>query len=56
MIVLFCSLIQCYEFHSIPVGADKISRIGIQSGTRIPFVPPQVKIRLVSGHFNRFGE
>ena len=55
MRVLFCSLIQCYEFHSVPPGINGISCIGIQSRTKMPFVPPRVKIRPVSGYFGRSG-
>ena len=46
---------QCCIIRSVPAGTDGKSRTGMQTGTRQPHVPPQLKFRPVSACFARFG-
>ena len=51
------NLKQCCIFRSVPAGTDGKSRIGMQTGTKHPHVPPRPKFRpvsAVSAYFGRF--
>ena len=45
---------QCYWFCAVSAGIARIFHTGMQTDTRIAYVPPRVKFQPISGHSGQF--